>query len=246
MPGLSTATVVAVRPGEIVRHDINLTPFDQQAGSTVRLSQFVVSSSKEMDGAAIAINEQRFAPDIRNVIAANEFGPKGEGGIGELLQFVPGIAVDFNDGDQSMASLNGVPTNYVPVSVNGFDLASGRATTSREMRLNAVPTTYNISRIEVLHSPTPESPGSALAGSINVVAQSAFDRAKPSFEVSTFFLMRDNVRDFNRTPGPGREPTRKAHPGANFSFLVPVNDRFGAYGRMCMRWRCSETAGHRS
>jgi len=40
---------------------------------------FVVATSKEMDGAAIAINEQRFAPNVVNVVSADEFGSVVEG-----------------------------------------------------------------------------------------------------------------------------------------------------------------------
>ena len=35
-------------------------------GPTIKLDEFVVATSKDMDGAAIAINEQRFAPNIVN------------------------------------------------------------------------------------------------------------------------------------------------------------------------------------
>jgi hypothetical protein len=37
----------------------------------------------------------------------------------------------------------------------------------------------NIARMEVLHSPTPESQGAALAGSVNMVPRSSFERARP-------------------------------------------------------------------
>jgi TonB-dependent receptor len=39
--------------------------------------------------------------------------------------------------------------------------------------------------------------------------------------------MRDNARDFHKTPGPRQNPTRKVHPGMNVSWIMPVNDRFG-------------------
>jgi hypothetical protein len=48
-----------------------------------------------MDGVAIAINEKRFAADIRDVIAADEFGPMADGNVGELLKHVPGVALTW-------------------------------------------------------------------------------------------------------------------------------------------------------
>ena len=65
--------LVTVAPREIARRDFSLSssPLPPAPdGSIVKLDQFVVSSSKEMDAAAIAINEQRFAPNIKNVVAA--------------------------------------------------------------------------------------------------------------------------------------------------------------------------------
>ena len=85
----------------------------------------------------------------------------------------------------------------------------------------------NLSRIEVSYSPTPESPGGALAGTVNMVPRSAFERSKPSFSASAYLLMRDNARDFNKVPGPKPSATRNVHPGFDFSYVAPVNKRFG-------------------
>jgi hypothetical protein len=67
------AATVTVTGGQATRHDISLAP--SGAGDrVVKLSEMVVSSSREMDGAAIAINEQRFAANMMNVVSADEFG----------------------------------------------------------------------------------------------------------------------------------------------------------------------------
>ena len=43
-------------------------------GEVVKLDEFVVTASTEMEGAAIAIHEQRFAPNQKTVVATDEFG----------------------------------------------------------------------------------------------------------------------------------------------------------------------------
>ncbi len=224
--------IVIVSAGSIVQRDFNLEATGRRAapdgsGGVVKLDQFVVSTSKEMDGAAIAINEQRFAHTIKNVVAADEFGQVSDGNVGEFLKFLPGMAINSVGGEARTFMLNGAPPNNVPISVGGFDLASAAgSSTSRRVEVDQV-SLNNIARIEVLHSPTPESPGMALAGSINMVPRSAFDRKRPVFNGSVYFLMRDNARDFNATPGPMKDMMRKARPGWDFSYVVPVNDRFG-------------------
>ena len=227
---VGTATV-SVAGGQTVQQDFNLVGFDQPSSAgqgVVKLSSYVVSTSREMDGAAIAINEKRFAPDIRNVIAADEFGPMADGNVGEILKTVPGVAIDYVGGAAMSISLNGVPSGYVPVTMNGFPLASTTATapTARDVELVNV-ATNNLARIEVLHSPTPESPANSLAGSVNMVPRGAFDRAKPVLNTNLYLLMRDDARDFDKTPGPTLGRTRKVHPGFDFSYVAPVNKRFG-------------------
>lgn len=229
--GLEAETaVVRVSAGQPNVRDFNLAPPGARpaAGDAVKLARFVVSSSKEMDGASIAINEKRFAADIRNVIAADEFGPMADGNVGEILKTVPGLSIDYVGGAAMGISMNGAPSGYVPVTMNGFPLASTTATgpTARDVELVNV-ATNNLSRIEVLYSPSPESPGNALAGSINLVPRSAFDRARPVLNGNLYALIREQALDLERTPGPGPGSKRKINPGFDFSYVAPLTPRFG-------------------
>ncbi len=236
--GLTAQTaIVAVAPGAVAAHNVTLSagpaagaPAGRAtagADGTVQLSQFVVSTTKEMDGAAIAINEQRFARTIMNVVAADEFGTVVDGTPGEVMKFLPGITMDYSAGEARTISMNGVPAANVPITVGGFDLASaagngtGRVTNLDQFSVNS------ISRIEVHHSPTPESTGAALAGSVNMVPRSAFERSRPIHTASVFLTLKDGDRSFHKTPGPLNKPTRKVTPGFNFSSVVPVNKKFG-------------------
>src|SRR5258708_38874417 len=117
-----------------------------------------------------------------------------------MLKFLPGVAIENGGGNARNIILNGAPSNNVPVTVAGLDLASagvggmGRAVAMDMVSIN------NISRIEVIQSPTPESPGSALAGSVNMVPRSAFDRPRPEVNGSVFVMMRDSERNVHKTP----------------------------------------------
>ena len=223
-------TAVRVSPGQTVQHDINLAGFQSRpetTDGTVKLSKFVVGASKEMDGAAIAINEQRFAANIVNVVSADEFGHVAEGNVGEFLKFIPGISMDYGGGDARTISMGGVPSGNVPVTIGGFSLSSAASSGSgRTVELEQV-SINNIARIEVYQSPTPESPGSALAGGVNMVPRGAFERSRPVFNGSVYLMFRDAEKSLHKTPGPIRDKTYKIHPGLDFSYVVPVNKRFG-------------------
>ena len=221
------SATVTVGAGQTVQHDVALSSTDTTSGGVVKLDEFRVETSREMDAAALAINEQRFASNIKNVVSTDEFGNVAEGNVAEFLKFLPGVTIDYTGGNARDISINGVPSANVPVTVDGFgvaaaaNLGTGRAVQSDMISIN------NLSRIEVSYSPTPESQGSALAGSVNMVPRSSFERARPVLNFSAYLMMRDNARDFNKVPGPKPSPTRNVHPGFDFSYVAPVNKRFG-------------------
>ena len=229
--GLATQTLpVNVAAGQTTVANVTLSasagpPAD--AKDVVRLANFVVSTSKEMDGAAIAINEQRFAADMKKVVAADEFGSIVDGTPGELLKFLPGVSMDYSAGEARLVNINGVPPSSVPITVGGFELASaGGAGMSRNVQLDQV-SINSMSRIELSYSPTPETPGSALAGAINLVPRSAFERSRPVLNYSLFLTMKSTDRSLDRTYDPLFGQSRKITPAVNFSAVVPVNKRFG-------------------
>ncbi|MDO8538849.1 MAG: carboxypeptidase regulatory-like domain-containing protein [Opitutaceae bacterium] len=225
---------VAVAAGQTATLDFNLSPLSDRPaagreGEVVKLSEFLVSTSREMDSAAIAINEQRFASNIKSVVSTDEFGNVAEGSVGEFLKFLPGIAIEYEAGALARGiSINGVPSDNVPIMVNGFTLASagGNNGTARGAQMDMTSITAT-SRIEVVYSPTPETPGEALAGSVNMIPRSAFERSKPQFKANAYVMMRDSARDFGKTPGPFQSDTRKVKPGFDFSYVRPVNRNFG-------------------
>jgi TonB-dependent receptor len=228
--GVASQTVsVTVTAGGIAQQDFELGRLDSSTAgqATVQLEKFVVGTSKEMDGAAIAINTQRFAPNVMNVVAADEYSAMTEGGVGELLKAVPGMNVEIGGGGEPyLLSMNGVPPANVPVTISGFSLANATAGTSRQTGIEQI-SMNNVSRIEVSYTPTPETTGSALAGGVNLVPRSAFERSRPVYRLTGYYAMRDHELNLGSTPGPVSSPTPKVRPGIDFSAIVPVNNRLG-------------------
>jgi iron complex outermembrane recepter protein len=226
----SQSHAVVVLPGQTAQHDITFSGTGRASatGDVVKLDDFVVSSSKEMDGAAIAINEQRFASNIMQVVSADEFGTIADGSIGEFMKFLPGITADYTGGDARRFSINGVPEDNVPISTGGFEMASAAgAGTRRAVELDQV-SINNVSRVEINRAPTPETPGAALAGSVNFVPRSAFERSKPVYSYNVQWMFKDAERHLGKTPGPRwGEWTRKVNPGFDLSAIVPVSKIFG-------------------
>ena len=80
-----------------------------------------------MDAAALAINEQRFASNVKNVVSTDEFGAVAEGNIGEFLKFMPGVIPEYNDEDATTVasiSIRGFASNMVGVTTDDAAMAS--------------------------------------------------------------------------------------------------------------------------
>src|SRR5205823_4057758 len=65
------------------------------------------------------------APNVKTVVAADEFGAASEGDVGEFLKFLPGVSMDTLAGDARQVSLGGVDFNYTPVTFGGFGMTNG-------------------------------------------------------------------------------------------------------------------------
>ena len=222
---------VLVAPDQTVQREITLVAGTGEAlkadDKIIKLAEFVVGESREMEAAAIAINEQRFAPNVKNIVSTDEFGAVAEGNVAEFLRYMPGITVDLSGGDARTVSIDGAPAENTPVTLGGLNLPSpGNANSIRAVEVGFF-NLNNIARIEVSHSPTPDSPGKSLAGSVNMVPRSSFERTRPIFNGSLYLMMRDDAIEFDRIPALYRDPRRVIHPGFDLSWIVPVNRRFG-------------------
>ena len=218
---------ITVEAGHSTTMNFELGTAQPPGTGPIELAEFTIRAKKEMDGAAIAINTQRFAPNSMAAIAADEFGPVANGNAGELLKSVPGITLSLgSQGEMYQVAMNGVPPNNVPVTVGGFDLANPAGGTTRGAGLHLL-SLNNAARIEVAYTPTPDTTGSALAGTVNLVPRSAFERSRPVYNVSLAMLMRDHDRSFGQTPGPQHEPQGKVKPEVMLSAVVPLSSRLG-------------------
>ena len=88
---------VNVSAGQRIRHDVSMQAAND--AKIVKLAEFVVGTTREMDGAALAINEQRFASNIMNVISSDEFGGVAEGNVAEVMKFLPGVTIENSGGN---------------------------------------------------------------------------------------------------------------------------------------------------
>jgi len=224
----SRESQVMAQGGQTVTLDFSLSARNaasDQSGVVV-LDTFTVAAARELTAAAIAINEQRNAANIKSVMAADTFGDSPDGNIGDSLKFLPGVNLEFVPEARAI-SLRGIAPNFTSVTVDGARMASAASgNTTRSFELEQV-SMNNVSRVEVVKSRTPDLPADALGGSVNMVSKSAFERSKPIFVYKAYLNMNSQARSFGKTPGPQNVATRKVQPGADFSLIYPLSKTLG-------------------
>lgn len=159
----------------------------------MKMASFTVAES--VRGQALAINQQKTASGLVNIVSEETFSTNLGGNIGFTLQQLPGLSVDEGeDGEPSGVNIRGLEAKYNSVQVDGNRMpTSGNSRAFSIGQLNA----ESVSNIEVIKAATPDRDGDALGGIINVVSRSAFQREGRSVELNLGGLYYDMREKWN-------------------------------------------------
>lgn len=182
---------VQVDAGGVATQEITLTSVSRYGSEdeAVALDEFVIQSTRETNAQSIAQNEQRFSPNLKNVVSADSFGDVAEGNVGEFMKYLPGVTVDYVAADVRTMSVRGFADNFTSISFNGARMASSNSGgNSRAFEFEQV-SINNVSRVEVVKVPTADVPADSLGGSVNMVPKSAFERKGSEFRYRAYLSM---------------------------------------------------------
>ncbi len=223
------ATTVSVPAGQNVERDLNLTnkaAYGDKNG-TVKMEAFVLSSSKLTEGEALATNEQRFAANIKNVVATDAFGDVTEGNVAEFMKFLPGVTVEYSDASPNAVAIRGFDPNMTAVTVDGAQLANASGSAANRSFLFTQVSINNTSRIEVTKVPTPSSPADGISGTVNMISKSAFERSKAQFNYRVFMSASSDGMQIKKQPYPTDNYISRIKPGFDFDYTLPITKNFG-------------------
>ena len=229
-------TTLAVPAGTTAQRDFalvptGLAPAATAADGTVKLDSFVVGAARETNAATIAINEQRFAGNIKTVLSTDALGDVIQNNLGEFVKFLPGVDVETDQMNTVSIGLRGLPSAYTNIALDGDDVnTAGAAGFSRSTSLQAI-SLNNASRIEITKVPSPDMSASSLGGSINMVSRTAFEARRPEFRFKAYINQNSHQVGLHRRPGGGvgddQRKTFHYQPDFDFSYTVPVSKTFG-------------------
>ncbi|MDO8545593.1 MAG: TonB-dependent receptor [Opitutaceae bacterium] len=227
--GFSPLTrVVAVRAGERAEGNVSLGSGAAMGDEkTIVLDAFKVATTRDMAASDIAVNEQRYASEIKNVVATDSFGDIAEGNVGEFAKFLPGVTLNRDGSDGRSISLGGVPPGSTPIMLDGNSLASAASSGGgRQVEFEQISIT-SMARVEVTRSQNPDTPANAIGGTVNLISKSAFERARPIYSVKTYLSFKGGDFELKKVPSPFAKKEYPFEPNVELSAVVPVSRNFG-------------------
>jgi iron complex outermembrane receptor protein len=179
--GIEATTVqVTVGAGTTTLQDVTLAAGGSVGkDGTVMLDPFTIESGRFKNATDIAINEERYSVNIKNVVAADAFGDIPGGNVGEFIKFLPGVEITYggtytSETDASGISVRGFGTEDTAIYIDGVPISSASpASLSNAVGLDMM-SINNASRVELVKVATPDMPNNSIGGSINLISKSAF------------------------------------------------------------------------
>ncbi|KAA2239236.1 TonB-dependent receptor [Chitinophaga agrisoli] len=132
-----------------------------------------VTVSSVLEGQQKALNQQRNADNIKQVVSADVMGRFPDLNVAESMQRLPGVTIGRNSsGEGSTVQLRGTPGNFTNINVNGEQIMGTGENGERNATLDLIPVNV-LSSMEVVKTLTPDLDGDAIAGAINMKSPTA-------------------------------------------------------------------------
>ncbi len=155
---------VNVNAGSAASADIAM-----KSSELVTMQAFTVESVRE--GQALAITEQRNAPNVKNVTAFDEWGVLPTQNVGELVSRLPGIT--FTQDEDNLinnVSIGGLPASYTRLNIDGMS-STGVGGDGRQATLHSFSGSM-YEAVEIIAGQTPDKRADSLGGQLNLKTKS--------------------------------------------------------------------------
>lgn len=153
---------VVVTSSEAVRVAIEL-----KATAVLMLAAYTVSTERE--GHALAVTEQRNAPNVKNVMAMDALGNLPTANVGELLVQIPGVGGVLDvEGNVSGVSVRGMSSTLTQLSIDGLP------------NTNVTLMSFSggmFEQLEVIKGQTPDRSADSIGGMVNLKSRSTLGMA---------------------------------------------------------------------
>jgi TonB-dependent receptor len=165
--GLSPDTEkVSVRPGEVSRIEATL--------QVPRVSEEVSVSAERPRGEAAAINEQRTAANIVQILPAEVITSLPNTNVADAVGRLPSVSLERDEGEGKYVQIRGTDPRLSNLTINGVNVPSPESG-ARNVKLDIIPSDL-VGAIEVHKTLSADQEGDAIGGSVNLVTKVPTDQ----------------------------------------------------------------------
>ena len=143
----------------------------------------VVIATSYLDGQAKSLNLQKKNLNITNMVSADQVGKFPDANIGDAMKRIPGITMQYDQGEARFGIIRGTAPGLNSVMINGERVPSAEGET-RAVQLDLIPSDM-IQSIEVNKSVTPDMDADAIGGAVNLKTREASSQTRISATASS-------------------------------------------------------------
>jgi TonB-dependent receptor len=145
-----------------------------------------------MQGQSKALNQQKNSKNITNIISSDQVGRFPDQNVGDALKRIPGINVQYDQGEARFGNIRGTSPEYNSMAIDGDRIPSAEAET-RSIQLDLIPSDM-VQSIEVNKVVTADMDADAIGGSVNLITKSnPYTRRITGSVGSTYNALRNKV-----------------------------------------------------
>lgn len=167
-PATAAVTVVA---GETLRQDMALA-----YGGEIE-----VRGSPLLEGQAKALNRQKNAMNISNIVAADQIGRFPDKNAAEATERIPGISLLRDQGEGRYVLVRGTEARLNSTTINGERIPSPESG-GRSIALDTIPSDL-LGSIEVSKALTPDMDGDSIGGTVDLITMRAPEQTRVSASI---------------------------------------------------------------
>lgn len=124
-----------------------------------------------IEAQARALNQQRTAANITNVVSADQIGRFPDPNAAEATQRIPGVTIQRDQGEGRYVQIRGTDPRLNSMTINGERIPSPEGDV-RQVALDVIPADL-LQAIEVSKALTPDMDADAIGGAVNLVLKAA-------------------------------------------------------------------------
>lgn len=166
---------ITVEPARTTPVEVQLAP--AQFSETVQ-----VTAESLGEGQASALNQQRTAVNITNIVSADQIGSFPDPNAAEATSRIPGVSIARDQGEGRYVLVRGTEARLNSMMIDGERIPAPEGDL-RQVALDAVPADQ-LQSIEVAKALTPDMDGDSIGGAVNLVTKQAVARPTMLFSAA--------------------------------------------------------------